>query len=118
MKVLVVDGYKATSVTFKRILMRQGFEVDEAENGKAAFEKIRNCKYDVLVVSLEQPDVLGKDLLFFARTNLPSAAMIVTLGSSSLKENIDTLEFGADAVLTKPIMPRELIAIVEKLARK
>ena len=117
-KVLIIDQNKSTSTTFRRILKRRGFEVDEICDNTIASDKIMiNC-YDVVVISLEDEDVNGKDILFFAKKNLPNAGKIVTIGFPSLENSIKALESGADAVLSKPIAPEDLINLIEKLTRK
>ena len=117
-KVLIVDQYKPTSLTFKKILQKRGFEVDESEDGKKALEKMKTNSYDAVLISLENPDIEGSDLLFFAKKNLPNAARLVTIGFPSLENSIKALKSGADAVFAKPISPEQLITVIKKITGK
>ena len=114
-KVLIIDRYKSTLLTFKKILQKRGFEVDESEDSKKALEKMKTNRYDAVLISLENPDVDGKDLLFFAKKNLPNAARLVTIGFPCLENSIKALESGADAVFAKPISPEQLITVIKKI---
>ena len=113
-KVLIVDNCKSTSLTFKRILQRNDFEVDESEDGKKALEKMQTKCYDAVLINLENTEVDGKDLLLFAKKNLPTAARLVTIGFPSLKDRIKALKSGADAVFAKPVSPEMLITVIKE----
>jgi two-component system response regulator TctD len=117
-KILIVDRYKSTSLAFKKILQKKGFEVDESDDSKKALEKMKTDCYDAVLISLEKPDADGKDLLFFAKRNLPNATRLVTIGFPSLEKSIKALESGADAVFSKPISPEQLITVIKKITRK
>ena len=114
-KVLIVDRYKSTSLTFKKILQKNGFEVDESEEGKKALEKMKTNRYDAVLISLENQDTDGNDLLFFAKKKLSNAVRLVTIGFPSLEKSIKALESGADAVFAKPISPEQLITVIKKI---
>lgn len=117
-KVLIIDQNKATSTAFRKILRKRGFDVDVISDTTKAVERILADSYDAVLINLDYPDLDGKDLLFFAKKNMPKAARIATIAGSSLEKTIKALESGADAVLAKPISPEELIKIIETLARK
>jgi DNA-binding response OmpR family regulator len=116
--VLIIDRNKSTSWAFKRILQKRGFSVDEVEDGKKALEKIKTNRYDAVLISFENPDIDGNDLLFFAKKNLPNAARLVAIGFPSLEISIKALESGADVVFAKPIAPEQLITVIEKITRE
>ena len=79
---------------------------------------MKTTRYDAVLISLEKPDAHGKDLIFFAKNNLPNAAKLVTISFPSLEKSIEALESGADAVFAKPISPKQLIAAIKKITRK
>ena len=116
--VLIIDGNKSTSRTFKLILQKRGFTVFVAEDFKKALEKIKTDPFDAVLISLENPDTDGFDLLLFARKNLPNAARLVTIGVPYLETSIKALELGADAVFSKPVSPEQLIMVIDKITQK
>lgn len=117
-KVLIVDQNKSTSSTFKRILEKVGFAVDEAGDGNMACKKIKANYYDAVLISFETPDSDGKDLLFFAKKNLPNAAKIVGINFPSIEQSIMAIEYGADAVFAKPVSPEQLIEVMNRITCK
>jgi DNA-binding response OmpR family regulator len=118
LNVLIVDSNQFTSQTFKRILEKRGYLVELAETRNKAIELIKRDGFDVVLISLENTDVDGIDILFFAKKNLPSATKLITTGFPSIKEGIRALESGADAVFAKPVAPERIIAVIEEIARK
>ncbi len=79
---------------------------------------IKNTSYDVIVMSLEDPNTYSTDTLIFSKKNLPNAARLIALGFPSLEHSIDALESGADAVFARPIEPEQFVEVIEKMVPK
>jgi len=62
-KILVVDDEEIIRESLSFILRKEGYEVDEAENGKVAQGKLLEGKYDIVVTDLEMPQMRGVELL-------------------------------------------------------
>ncbi len=115
--ILIVDDDKSILQTFKRILQKCGYEVETAETGKEAISKANNQHYDMVLLDLRLPDMNGTDILEKARTPLLHTTKIIITGFPSLESGVVALEEGADAYLTKPVQPRELLTIVDDKLR-
>jgi DNA-binding response OmpR family regulator len=111
--ILVVDDDKSILRTFSRILSKCGYEIETAETGKEAIVKANKRHYDLLLLDLRLPDMNGTDLLAKARGQLAHTSKIIITGFPSLETGVLALDEGADAYLTKPVQPRELLTIVE-----
>ena len=112
-KILIVDDDKSILRSFKRIFQKIDYEVDTAETGEEAITKVGNRHYDLLLLDLRLPDMNGTDLLIKARKQIANAVKIMITGFPSLETGVRSLEWGADAYLTKPIKGEELLAIVK-----
>ncbi len=112
--VLVVDDDKSILRTFTRILQKAGYNVDVAETGKEAMEKVGSRSYDVALIDVRLPDMDGTDLLPPLKKKIPNAAKIVITGFPSMDNGVKALDSGADAYLVKPLKPEELIAVIDE----
>lgn len=111
--VLIVDDDRSILQTFRRILERCGYEVETAESGAEAIRKASNRHFDAALLDLRLPDMKGTDILVRAKRQLRSTAKIMITGFPSLESGVIALEEGADAYLTKPVQPRELLAVMD-----
>lgn len=111
--VLIVDDDRSILQTFRRILERCGYEVETAESGNEAINKASNRHYDAALLDLRLPDMKGTDIIIRAKQQLRTTAKIMVTGFPSLESGVVALEEGADAYLTKPVQPRELLAVMD-----
>jgi len=117
--ILVVDDDKSILRTFTRILQKAGYEIDNAETGKEAIEKVHIRHYDLALVDIRLPDMDGTDLLAKIKNPLQNTIKIMITGFPSLETGVKALDEGADAYLVKPVRPEELLMLIEeKLADK
>jgi DNA-binding response OmpR family regulator len=90
---LVVDDDPALQGLFLTLLMRDGFAVDCAPDGRIAFEFLRRSSYSVILVDLMMPDVNGFELLMRIEQESPAllARVIVMTGAAQrVLESLDT----------------------------
>lgn len=114
--VLLVDDDKSILRTFTRILQRAGYSTETAENGKEALEKIQNKAYDFALIDVILGDSNGLDLLPKIEETSPKTVTIMITGADSSDKREIATKNGADAFLTKPVNPVELLDVfVEKL---
>jgi len=117
--VLFVDDDKSILRAFTRIFQKKGYCIDVAETGKEAIEKIENNRFDVVLLDVRLPDCDGADLLPKIQKNMPDALKILITGFPSMENGAKALYGGADAYLVKPVIPDELLSIIEdKLTKR
>lgn len=112
--ILIVDDDKSILRTFTRILQKSGYEVEIAETGKEAMEKVEKRFYDLALVDIRLPDIDGTDLLAQLKKQLQHTIKIMITGFPSLETGVKALDEGADAYLVKPVKPQELLSIIEE----
>jgi CheY-like chemotaxis protein len=116
--VLIVDDEKINRVMMRQYLKGTRYEVDEAENGVIAVEKVKARPYYFIVMDLLMPKMDGFDAMRSIRDWEDSqggqhACIIVTLTAWPLKEaEQESLICGADAYLTKPIGRAKLLELL------
>ena len=112
--ILVVDDDKSILRSFTRILQKSGYEIETAETGKEAIEKVENRHYDLALVDIRLPDIDGTDLIAKLKKQLQQTTKIMITGFPSLETGIKALDEGADAYLVKPVKPQELLFLLEE----
>ncbi|MCE9657580.1 MAG: response regulator [Burkholderiales bacterium] len=120
-RLLVADDNKVNRLLLCRSLELMGHSVASAENGRAALEKLRHERFDLLLLDLEMPELDGFGLLEqrAADPDLHAVPVIVTSSLEGVAQVARCLELGADDYLHKPVNPVLLKARVESsLERK
>ncbi|MEA3554767.1 MAG: response regulator [Campylobacterota bacterium] len=109
-KILVVDDSVTVRMYHRQILENADYEVDEAENGMEALEKISECKYDMYLVDINMPILDGYSFLKRFRENDGFDAPIIMV-STEAEENDKLLayEYGANLYQVKPVGTDELV---------
>jgi DNA-binding NtrC family response regulator len=98
------------------ILQSKGYDVDTAETGKETISKSKAKTYNLAILDIKLPDVEGTELLIDLGKITPSMMKIMVTGYASLDNAVDSINFGADAYLMKPVSPEKLLeTVAEKL---
>ena len=113
-KILIIDDDKYILCIFSRILQKHGYDVDTAETGQEALEKIGNQKYDLALIDVKLPDTEGPNLLARINNIYPEMMKIVITGFPSLEDATKVMDQGATAYLVKPVKSEELVKIINE----
>lgn len=117
-KILVADDEQRIRRLVGDFLRREGYEVCEAENGKAALEIFRQePNLQLVILDVMMPEYDGWTVCKEIRKE--SAVPIIMLTARG--EEFDELfgfEIGADEYITKPFSPKILVARVNALLRR
>ena len=119
-RVLNVNDTESARYLVSRILTSRGFEVTEARNGSEALALARKVQPDIVVLDIKLPDVSGYEVCRQLKSDpvTQSIAVIQTSATFVTSENkVLGLESGADAYLTQPFEPIELVAMVSAILR-
>ena len=107
-RILIVDDEINIRELIKKYAKFENFEVDEAENGLQAIEKVQSGSYDLIVMDVMMPELDG----FSAIREIKKEYDIPTIVLSARGEEYDRLhgfDLGIDDYVVKPFSPKELI---------
>lgn len=114
-KLLVVDDSEDIRVLLKEILSYWGCEVDFAEDGYIALEKIKKNQYDMVLSDIQMPGMSGFELVQKLREDSAFQIPVIAQTAHAMKEDRERcLEAGFDAVVTKPIKTEELVRVLSE----
>ena len=116
-KILVVDDEKPISDIIKFNMVKEGYEVVTAFDGREALEMFEAERPDILILDLMLPELDGLEVARTIRktSNVP---IIVLSAKDSEFDKVIGLEIGADDYMTKPFSNRELQARVKAILRR
>ncbi len=120
-RVLVVDDDGANRMIARALLMSEKFDVDEAQDGAEALQRVRSGQvYDLVVLDLDMPHVGGYEVLKAIRADVESAGIpvIILTGTSDAELETQLLDDGADDYIRKPYDPRRFLGRVKATLRR
>jgi two-component system alkaline phosphatase synthesis response regulator PhoP len=119
-RVLLVEDDPDIVELVEHYLGREGFGVESLADGRAALERVRSGRYDLLVLDLQLPGLDGLSLCTEVRrdprTRGVPVVMLTARGDEA--DRVVGLEMGADDYVVKPFSPKELVARVRALFRR
>jgi two-component system, sensor histidine kinase len=118
--ILNIDDNDAGRYSVNRLLLREGYRILEASNGREGFDVARSASVDLVVLDVNLPDVNGIDLCRMLKEDERTSSIPVLLMSASfigVDDRVRGLELGADGYLTEPLEPEVLLAHVKALLR-
>lgn len=115
--VMVVDDEPMTRTLLQLMLAPADCEVDEAEDGLEALEKIKDKLPDVMILDVMMPNMDGITLCRVLRDDARTADLpIILLSAKTNAEAIqEGLLAGANKYLTKPVSRHDLVSSIEEL---
>jgi len=118
LKVLIVEDENQVARLIELELSYEGYQVDIAENGKEALEKIEKFKPDLIILDWILPEVDGLEVTRRIRSDGNDVPLIVLTGKDGLSDKVMSLDSGADDYITKPFATEELLARIRALIRR
>ncbi len=119
-KILVVDDEEHIRQLVSMYLVKEGFTVETAADGRTALSRVNAVKPDLVVLDLMLPILDGWEVCRELRRSPRTEGLpiIMLTARDDLIDRILGLELGADDYLTKPFNPRELVARVRAVLRR
>jgi two-component system, OmpR family, KDP operon response regulator KdpE len=116
-RILVVDDDPQIRRVLRMTLTGQGFEVDDARDGEGALEKVREARFDLVLLDINMPGMGGLDVCREIRSGSEVAIIMLTVRDSEA-DTVAALDAGADDYVTKPFKPSELLARIRAALRR
>jgi two-component system sensor histidine kinase/response regulator len=119
-RVLLVDDNEVNLMIAGEMLSHAGLEVQTAENGAVALERLQAQPFDLVFMDMQMPvmDGLEATRRIRARTDGPRIPVLAMTANAMAADRDLCLQAGMDDVLTKPIEPDRLLEAVHRWLRR
>ena len=103
-RILIIED----EATIRRVLVKilseenASYTVEEAEDGAAGYEKIKNTDYDLVLCDIKMPKMDGVELLDAVKKIKPEIPMVMISGHGDMETAINTMRLGAFDYISKP----------------
>lgn len=115
--VLVVDDEERIRRLLKMYLEREGYQVEQAEDGESALEKALEFDYDLILLDLMMPGMDGIQVCEQLRESKATPVIMLTAKGEETNR-VQGFEAGTDDYIVKPFSPREVVLRVKALLRR
>ncbi|MGB9600744.1 MAG: sigma-54-dependent transcriptional regulator, partial [Myxococcota bacterium] len=113
-KILIVDDEPVIRDILTEFLSLEGYEIETAQDGVEAREKILSGKYNIVLSDLKMPNLDGMQLLqFISDRRLPVVPIIMT-GYGTIETAIDAMKAGAYDYILKPFRMEDILRILDR----
>jgi DNA-binding response OmpR family regulator len=115
----VVDDEEGLRRLLFKVLVQEGFDVSEAENGRQALHVFASQPADVVITDMLMPDMDGLELILLLRRQLSTVRIIGVTGNATAGASLHldiAGKFGADRTFSKPFDLPILVNAIRELA--
>jgi two-component system nitrogen regulation response regulator NtrX len=119
--ILLIEDEAAIRRVLKKILLEENkaFTIDEAENGKIGFDKVKQTTYDLVLCDIKMPVMDGIEVLERIMSESPDTPVVMISGHGDIQTAVDCLKKGAyDYIAKPPDLNRLLQTVRNALDRK
>ena len=117
-KILCIEDEKFISELYDRALKKAGYQVKIVISGDEGLELAKTNKYDIILLDLMIPDMLGVNVLHRLRAEMPDlkAKVIITTNLEQDEKTREAIEQEADGYIIKAeITPKQLVEFLSKI---
>ncbi|HTW41616.1 MAG TPA: response regulator transcription factor [Solirubrobacteraceae bacterium] len=118
MSILVVDDDRAVREALRRALTLAGYEVELAESGEEALERLVQAEPEAVVLDVGLPGIDGVEVCRRIRRAGSRVPVLILTARDAVSDRIDGLDAGADDYMVKPFDVGELQARLRALLRR
>jgi len=117
-KILIVDDSNSMRQMIRFTLEEEGYEIEEAANGKEGTEKLEAFKPELIITDIHMPEMNGIEFITHTRgqSKHKFTPIIVLTTESEKQMQEEGKKAGATAWLVKPFSPDVLLETVKKVA--
>ena len=113
-KILIVDDEVGIHRGVQRALEPQGYSIETATTIEEGLQKIRQAKFDLVLLDVMLPDGRGIDLVAPAHADDPNLVIVIITGYATVELAVDAIKQGAYDFIAKPFSADMLLLTVRQ----
>lgn len=116
-RILIVDDEPQIRRVMRTTLVARGYMVSTARNGEEALERVREERFDLILLDINMPGIGGMETCRTLRSQSDIPILVLSIRNAE-KEKVEALDAGADDYVTKPFSMPELLARIRAALRR
>ncbi|MBE7559973.1 sigma 54-interacting transcriptional regulator [bacterium] len=113
-RILVVDDEAGIRTLLSRVLRKQDYQVEEAEDGEGALLRARQSEPHLVLLDLKMPGIDGLEVMAQLRAEGRAMPVIMLTAHSTVETAVEAMKLGAYDYLRKPFDVEDLLATVRR----
>ncbi|MDP4158131.1 MAG: response regulator [Bacillota bacterium] len=114
-KILLAEDEEILRMLIIDTFEEKDYQVDEAENGRAALELFQQNQYDLIILDYMMPVLTGLEFIEKINKDKQNTKILMLSAKSQQVEQEKVLKAGADYFMSKPFSPSQLLEKVEEI---
>ena len=110
----MVDDEPVIRQILADFLTMEGYQVETAEDGRAALDKLQTTTFDIVISDMKMPRMGGIELIETIRDRGVDVLTVIMTAYGTVETAIDAMKKGAYDYLLKPFKMEEVIRVVER----
>ncbi|MGQ4678177.1 response regulator transcription factor [Paenibacillus polymyxa] len=116
-RILIVDDEERIRRLLRMYLEKEGYEIEEAEDGEIALQKATASDYSIILLDVMLPGMDGIEVCTRLRQTKSTPVIMLTAKGEEVNR-VQGFEVGSDDYVVKPFSPREVIYRVKAILRR
>lgn len=113
-RILIIEDDKRLREVLKKILDREGFDVEISGDGAGGIAKIKEDFFDIALTDLKMPGMEGMEVLKAIKEISPQTYVIIMTAYGSIDSAVQAIKNGAFDYITKPFKTEEILIVIKK----
>ncbi len=114
-KILIVDDEENARIGLKKLLSREGYQVDAVANGFEALEFLDREPAQLVITDINMPEMNGLVFLRELNRSHPTTNVIMVTAYGGVESYLEAMNLGAFEYLNKPVKLDELRVVVQRI---
>lgn len=117
-KILVIDDNLDICQLLKRFLSKKGYNVETSLTGREGIDKVKDSSFDLIFCDFNLRKMEGRDVLQRVKEISPKTKVAIITGYADVKIAVEVIKNGAFDYITKPLIPDEILHLVERALKE
>ena len=112
-KILIVDDEKNIRTTISAYLLSLGYELEIAVNGQEALDKLKDSRYDLILLDIKMHIMTGIQVLKEMRRLEDKTNVIMMTAYGTIENAVESMKLGAIDFISKPFTLENLKSVID-----
>jgi DNA-binding NtrC family response regulator len=113
-RILIIEDDKRLREVLKKILNREGFDVEISGDGASGITEIKQGFFDIALTDLKMPGIDGMEVLKAIKKISPQTYVIIMTAYGTIDSAVEAMKNGAFDYITKPFKTEEILIVIQK----